>query len=125
VPRFYDTLISKLIAWGEDRPTTLARMRRALGEYVVLGVRTTLPVLSRIIDHDDFRAGRLSTQFLERVLPELAKPHRELEPVAVVAAVLAEYERLRQPAAAADSTAPGVSGWRIGARPGWQGGRPR
>jgi acetyl-CoA carboxylase biotin carboxylase subunit len=125
VPRFYDTLISKLIAWGEDRPTALARMRRALGEYVVLGVRTTLPVLSRIIDHDDFRAGRLSTQFLERVLPELAKPHREFEPVAVVAAVLAEYERLRQPAAAAESSPPGLSGWRLGARPGWRSGRPR
>ncbi|HEY3068024.1 MAG TPA: acetyl-CoA carboxylase biotin carboxylase subunit [Methylomirabilota bacterium] len=126
VPRFYDTLISKLIVWGADRPAALARMRRALAEYVVLGVRTTLPVLSRIVDHDDFRAGRFSTQFLERVLPDLAKPSRDLEPVAVAAAVIAEYERLRQPPEETGGAVAGsVSGWRRGWRPGWGSGRPR
>src|SRR5205814_1433174 len=58
VPRWYDTLLAKLIVWGADRPTALARMLRALAEYQVVGVRTTIPALERIIGHPDFRAGR-------------------------------------------------------------------
>src|SRR5207253_6677790 len=53
VPRWYDTLLAKLIVWGADRPTALARMLRALGEYQVVGVRTTIPALARIIAHPD------------------------------------------------------------------------
>jgi acetyl-CoA carboxylase biotin carboxylase subunit len=45
IPRFYDTLISKLIVWGPDRASAIARMARALEEYKVTGVRTTIPVL--------------------------------------------------------------------------------
>src|SRR6185295_5485216 len=71
VPRFYDTMIAKLIVWGIDRPTAVERMLRALGEYKVVGVRTTIPALERIIGHPDFRAGRLSTALLERILPDL------------------------------------------------------
>ena len=62
VPRYYDTLMSKLIVWGVDRSAAIARMARALAEYKVAGVRTTIPVLERIIAHDDFRAGRISTR---------------------------------------------------------------
>jgi len=43
VPIFYDPMISKLVAWAEDRPLAIARMRRALGEYLVAGIRTTVP----------------------------------------------------------------------------------
>ena len=124
IPRFYDTLISKLIVWGPDRPTAIARMARALGEYKVTGVRTTIPVLARIIDHADFRAGRLSTQLLERILPELVPASGRYETIAVVAAVLAEYERGRRADGATGpvaSTAPG-NGWRMGLRPGWRAG---
>src|SRR5439155_847738 len=68
VPRFYDTLLAKLIVWGADRATAVERMLRALGEYKVVGVRTTIPALERIVGHPDFRAGRLSTALLERIL---------------------------------------------------------
>ena len=57
IPRFYDTMIAKLIVWGRDRPTAIARMARALAEYRIVGVRTTIPVLEKIIASDDFRAG--------------------------------------------------------------------
>src|SRR5205823_1945613 len=56
IPRYYDTLISKLIVWGPDRDTPISRMARALGEYKVTGVRTTIPVLARVVAHPDFRA---------------------------------------------------------------------
>src|SRR5262245_28477140 len=92
VPRFYDTLVAKLIVWGADREAALARMARALGEYRVAGIRTTLPLLRRLIVHADVRAGRLSTALLERILPELMAAEASAETIAVIAAVLAEHD---------------------------------
>jgi len=94
VPRFYDTLLAKLIVWGTDRAAALDRMARALAEYKIVGIRTTIPVLAHIVAHEDFRAGRFSTQFLDRVLPALTTQRGRLRSIAVIAAVLAEYERL-------------------------------
>jgi acetyl-CoA carboxylase biotin carboxylase subunit len=122
IPRYYDTLISKLIVWGPDRAAAIARMARALDEYKVTGVRTTIPVLARILAHEDFRAGRLSTQLLERMLPELTPSEGRYEPIAVIAAALAEFARLHRPAATAAASSPPAapSAWRLGARPGWR-----
>jgi len=94
VPRFYDTLLAKLIVWGADRAAAIDRMARALAEYRIVGVHTTIPVLAQIVAHEDFRAGRFSTQFLDRVLPALTTQRGRLRSIAVIAAVLAEYERL-------------------------------
>ena len=121
VPRFYDTLLAKLIVWGADRPTAIGRMARALAEYKVVGVRTTIPVLAHIVAHEDFRAARLSTGFLERVMPDLALAKGRRRSVAIIAAVLAEYERLgRRTLPEPPSDAGGA--WRSGLRPGWRGG---
>src|SRR5213596_1495775 len=118
VPRWYDTLISKLIVWGADREAACDRMARALAEYRVVGVRTTIPVLARVVAHPDFRAGRLSTGFLERVLPALRANESRVLPIALIAAVLAEYERGRHEAAAPPAdTAP--SAWRAAGIRGW------
>src|SRR3954452_16071630 len=68
VPIFYDPLISKLTAWAEDRPAALARMRRALDEYLVSGIKTTLPFFSWLLAQPDFRAGRFHTTYLDEVL---------------------------------------------------------
>jgi acetyl-CoA carboxylase biotin carboxylase subunit len=119
VPRWYDTLVAKLIVWAEDRPAAIERMLRALDEYTVVGVRTTIPALARIVGHPDFRAGRLSTAFLERVLPDLRPPEGRFATIATVAAVLAEYERERQAGAAPAADDAGPSRWRLFARPGW------
>ncbi len=68
-------------------------MARALGEYKVSGVRTTIPVLRQIMADPDFVAGRLSTHFLDR-LQSAARPQAEgrRRPVALIAAALAAYE---------------------------------
>ncbi len=68
VPIFYDPMISKLVAWGEDRPMAIARMRRALGEYLVAGIRTTLPFFRWLLDQPDFLAGRFHTASLDEIL---------------------------------------------------------
>jgi acetyl-CoA carboxylase biotin carboxylase subunit len=120
VPRFYDTLISKLIVWGADRAAACERMARALSEYKIVGVRTTIPVLQRIIAHPDFRAGRLSTAFLERVLPAASPNEGRHRDIAIIAAVLAEYERGRSAAVNSEQSGrhdagaagAGASAWR-------------
>lgn len=68
VPIYYDPMISKLITWADDRPTALARMRRALAEYEVRGIRTTIPFFRWILEDDDFQAGRFDTTFIDRKL---------------------------------------------------------
>ena len=124
VSRFYDTLMAKLIVWGPDREAAIARMARALGEYKVAGVQTTIPILERIIRHPDFVAGRLSTGFMERLLaadkPEGAGRHRK---IALIAAALTAYERAGRPASAVGSSsgpATAPSAWRQALRPGWR-----
>ncbi len=72
VPIFYDPLISKLITWGDDRTQALARMRRALREYEVHGVRTTLPFFRWALDDPDFLAGRFDTTFIDQKLASRA-----------------------------------------------------
>ena len=68
VPIHYDPMISKLITWADDRPTALARMRRALAEYEVRGIRTTIPFFRWILEDEDFQAGRFDTTFIDRKL---------------------------------------------------------
>jgi len=92
VPLYYDPLISKLIAWGPDRTEAIRRMARALGEYTVSGVRTTIPVLQEIMAHPDFVAGRLSTHFLDRLLTARPRAEGRQRTVALIAAALAAYE---------------------------------
>jgi acetyl-CoA carboxylase biotin carboxylase subunit len=64
----YDSMIAKLITHGRDRLESIARMRRALNEFVIEGIKTTIPLHKRILDDPDFQKGHVSTTFLERFL---------------------------------------------------------
>src|SRR5262245_2031001 len=65
VPVHYDPMIGKLIAWGQDRAEAIARMRRALDEYRIEGVRTTIPFHRRVFRHTAFIAGDMDTSFIQ------------------------------------------------------------
>jgi acetyl-CoA carboxylase biotin carboxylase subunit len=65
---YYDSLIAKLITHGRDRAEAIARMRRALEMFVIEGVKTSIPLHRRILASEDFAAGRLDTQFIEKML---------------------------------------------------------
>ncbi|HEX6989621.1 MAG TPA: acetyl-CoA carboxylase biotin carboxylase subunit, partial [Bacillota bacterium] len=65
VQPYYDSLIAKLVAWGRDREEARRRMLRALAEFRVEGIKTTIDLHRRILDHDDFAAGRIHTRWLE------------------------------------------------------------
>jgi acetyl-CoA carboxylase biotin carboxylase subunit len=69
VPPYYDSLLAKLIVWGETRDVALARSRRALAEFEVGGVKTNIPFHRGIIDNDAFLDARVSTNLLDRVGP--------------------------------------------------------
>jgi acetyl-CoA carboxylase biotin carboxylase subunit len=69
VPPYYDSLLAKLIVWGETREIALARSRRALAEFDVGGVKTNIPFHRGIIDNDVFLNARVSTNLLDRVGP--------------------------------------------------------
>src|SRR5690606_26438753 len=62
----YDSLIAKLIAWGPTREEAISRMKRALSEFVVEGVETTLPFHEKVLRHEDFVSGNFNTKFLEK-----------------------------------------------------------
>ena len=66
IPIYYDSLISKLIVWGRTREEAIERMRRALYEYKITGVKTTIRFLERIMDTPDFRNGEYNTHFIEK-----------------------------------------------------------
>jgi len=70
VPTFYDSLLSKLIAWGVDREDAIARMRRALAEYEVGGIQTTVPFFHWMLGEPAFLEGRVHTGFLDEVLQQ-------------------------------------------------------
>ena len=93
VPIFYDPMISKLIAWAEDRPRAVARMRRALGEYHVAGIKTTVPFFTWLLGQPEFVGGRFHTTYLDEVLRArngrpFVEPSAEVEDIAAMAAAL-------------------------------------
>ncbi|MFO7274317.1 MAG: acetyl-CoA carboxylase biotin carboxylase subunit, partial [Bacillota bacterium] len=65
---FYDSLVGKIIVWGEDRNDAIAKMQRALAEFRVEGIKTTVPLHQRILASPEFREGRYSTEWLEGFL---------------------------------------------------------
>ena len=96
VPPYYDGLLAKLIVRGRTWDETVSRMHRSLEEYVLRGVKTTIPFLKKIMEEPDFRAGRFDTSFLE-THPNLFNYDETLEPedlVVAISAAIAAYEGL-------------------------------
>jgi acetyl/propionyl-CoA carboxylase alpha subunit len=108
----YDPILAKVIVHAETRRAAVARMRRALSRYVILGVTTNLRLLRRIVASDEFEQGQLDTAFLSRLPTDLpSKP----PPAAIAAAAWAARSRShRQPTAATGIPDPWneASGWR-------------
>ena len=93
VPVFYDSLISKLVAWAPNRETAIKRMLRALEEYDVGGVKTTIPFFHWMLRQPEFLSGQVDTGFLDRRLAlsgqsEFIEVSKEAEEVAVLAAAV-------------------------------------
>ena len=119
IPVFYDSMISKLVVWGDTREAAIARLERALGEYRVIGVHTTLPFFKWLIHQPEFREGRTTTTYLDQVLatragqPFVAASETD-ERDAAIATALAAYFRAHR--ASADPAVSEGGAWRQAAR---------
>ena len=102
VPVHYDPMISKLVCWGPSREAAIRRSERALAEYEIAGVTTTIPFCRYAMRHDAFRSGQFSTHFVEEHFdPErLFTEDPQFERDAAVAAVL--FEASQEPDALAE-----------------------
>lgn len=116
VPLDYDPLISKLVAWGATRDDAIRRMRRALGEYHIEGIKTNISFFQEILDHPDFAKGDFDTGFIDRWLqsrdgePRISGLQRDLS---ALAAALFHSESL---APSTGASKPMESPWKLDGR---------
>ena len=118
VPVHYDPLIAKVIVRAETRARAIARMREALRTFVILGIRTNIPYLLRILLHPSFERGELDTRFLDRETPAIAADLARAAPpdAAFAAAALANGPGVRRAVTVGDTAAADpwerLRGWR-------------
>jgi acetyl-CoA carboxylase biotin carboxylase subunit len=124
VPMDYDPLLAKLIGYGADRNQAIGRLMRALNEYFVGGIKTNISLFLRILSDPDFRAAKLDTGFLDRLLEKKrAEPPTDSKATEVAAIAAGLFAALGAPAAAAGERSPdsgasqpsAASNWKIAA----------
>ncbi len=113
VPEFYDSLIAKVAAYGLDRDEAIQRMRVALDEMVVEGIKTTVPVHQTILEEKRFLKGKYHTQFLDKMLAGW-RPQAILSSEEVAAIFLAMKRAPSSPRAESREATPRRAGWRMG-----------
>ncbi len=87
IPIYYDPMIAKLVTWGKDREEAIGRMVRAISEYQVSGVETTLPFCKFVLEHEAFKSGDFDTHFIKKYFtPDMLKTHSPEE--AEIAAII-------------------------------------
>ncbi len=97
IPIYYDSMISKLIVWAQNRSEAIERMKRALYEYKITGVKTSIKFLERIMDSEDFRSGNYDTNFIEKnkdFLLSNAKCEDNCEDMIIIAAYIEHLDRM-------------------------------
>jgi len=114
----YDPLIAKLIVSAESRTTALARLRRALAEFPILGITTNIPFLFRLAQHPDVGAGRIDTGFVEREIGSLVERDPSAMPDLVAVAAVARTLRSDTNTSTAASATRSVDPWNT--LPGWR-----
>ena len=97
IPIYYDSMISKLIVWGKTRDIAIQRMRRALYEYKITGVKTSIKFLEKIMQCKDFTEGKYDTHFIENNKENLTGEvivEQEIEDMVIISAYIDYLERL-------------------------------
>ncbi len=116
VPLEYDPIIAKLIVWGKDRAEVIERSRRALSEFVVKGIRTTIPFHRLTLMHPKFISGDIDTNFANILLEEFRshRPSDELRDIAfIVASIFEEIKELKIAAKTPGVCKEGIDPWKF------------
>ncbi|MCP4142154.1 MAG: acetyl-CoA carboxylase biotin carboxylase subunit [Chloroflexi bacterium] len=111
---YYDSMISKLIVWGETRAQAILRMRRALEEYKVVGVRTNIPFHQAMMDSHPFMGGQFHTRFVEEEfsMEHIAEGKETFPEVAAIIATLVQHEETERAAHVVRRNARDTSNWK-------------
>jgi acetyl-CoA carboxylase biotin carboxylase subunit len=121
VPNDYDPLLSKLIAWGNSREETIARLRRALDEYTITGIKTNVGLFRRILVEPDFLCGEVHTKWLDELLcrpRSTMSPAGEIQPTspsadaAAIAAAIWQANQSRRHSSLSPSSSDQPSRWK-------------
>ena len=117
IPYFYDPMLAKLICWGADRPQAIERMKRALREYVIVGVQTNIPFHLQLLDDPRFVAGQVHTGFLDEDF-KMEEPDGTSvdDNVALLVAAVLSHTRRGTNGASPAAAAAATGGWAIAGR---------
>jgi acetyl/propionyl-CoA carboxylase alpha subunit len=91
IPIYYDSMLSKLITYGKDREEAISRMKRAIQDYTIAGVKTTLPFALFVMDNEHFISGNFDTHFVKTHFTDPTVLDNSNEEEAQIAALLAQY----------------------------------
>ncbi|MDZ7331562.1 MAG: acetyl-CoA carboxylase biotin carboxylase subunit [candidate division KSB1 bacterium] len=92
VSMYYDPILSKLIVWGQNRNDAIQRMKRALDNYVILGIKTQIPFLKAVIEHPEFVRGNINTNFLTDHFANWRMPELDAAAISKALAIAAIHE---------------------------------
>lgn len=113
IPIYYDPMISKLVTWGKDREEAMDRMIRAIDEYRISGVETTLSFCRFVLEHSAFRSGNFDTHFISKYFkPEMLKSARK-EEEEIAAMVGSEWFSNQKKSPKTVAVAGGISAWKM------------
>jgi acetyl-CoA carboxylase, biotin carboxylase subunit len=120
VPMEYDPLLSKLIAWGNSREETIARLRRALDEYTITGIRTNVGLFRRILTEPEFLRGEIHTKWLDELLarprPTDSQLREGAEDAAMIAAAVWQASQIGRAPDSAGAAEQETSPWKLAGR---------
>jgi acetyl-CoA carboxylase biotin carboxylase subunit len=112
VSPYYDPMLAKLICWGETRAEALLRMRRALDEYKIMGLKTNIPFHQNLLDTHRFLAGRYDTNFVEQVFEMNEDPETLRPDIAAIIATLVEHENRKAASQIVQRNVRDTSNWK-------------
>ena len=116
IPYFYDPMLAKVIAWGQDRHQAIDRLKRALREYLVVGVQSNIPFHLQILDDERFLRGDIHTGFLDEEFQMAPLDRDGSEDVALMVAAILSHLKKRQPAMEYGPAAAEGANWRAAGR---------
>ena len=113
IPIYYDPMIGKLVTKGHDRQDAINRMTRAIDEFTITGIQTTLPFCKFAINHDAFTSGNFDTKFVDKYFtPDVLKSENSEEEEALVAALAVSFGMEQKTSASENQTAKKTSNWK-------------
>ncbi|OPX17663.1 acetyl-CoA carboxylase biotin carboxylase subunit [candidate division WOR-3 bacterium 4484_100] len=111
VPIYYDPLIAKLLVWGSTRQEVIERMKRALDEYLIRGIKTSIPFHRLVMENPEFVSGNYDTTFIDRVLGKI-EYKKSNHKVAAIAGVIAKMLEEKRVSVVSKAKSGGMSPWK-------------